>query len=510
MEYNHNDNEVPDDIVGFLAPNAIERIKHIDNENLYYHVIASIRMRIASRGSRGAQITENDLDEIITYEEESIEAEQALAAQADAEGPSSALAWLHRPGYAAPLADLLRQQPSRPNRWIVGEMPEQSEQSDPALAVEAEQALAAQADAEGPSSALAWLHRPGYAVPLADLLRQQPSRPSWSVVDEMRGPEPEQPPDADIPFTPLPTGDEMRCIYEIYANGNRNVANEYITWLLDQRGRNLLYAREIAAIRHVMNGGRYPEDHAHPANEDEFCYFYNPQMHGETLQDTVRHNHDHIDDWMYVILGPEHQEERPESPRYGPMDHDGPLAHNAPPRRVGPTHRMPHRVAQMCARTASGKCIVSHSSLSKLDISKRSVLSCGHVFKKSGIKKWIKQQGTCPTCRAAAELQPGRSHLPYHVPAHVAAKMRDWRVGRPCSISGRPLTAENSCVTNCGHVFDRPAITAHLQANGNVCPICKTPNCKIQGGSHKKIKTKRISKTMKSRKCRKFRKSRKH
>jgi len=337
MEYNRNDNEVPDDIVGFLAPNAIERIKHIDNENLYYHVIASIRMRIASRGSRGAQITENDLDEIIIYEEESIEAEQALAAQADAEGPSSALAWLHRPGYA---------------------------------------------------------------VPLADLLRQQPSRPSWSGVDEMREPEPEQQPD-NIPLTPLLTGDEMRCIYEIYANGNRNVANEYITWLLDQRGRNMQYAKEIAAIRHVMAGEGYPDDPAHPANEEDFCYFYNPNMHNGTLHDTVRYNHDHIDDWMYVILGPEHQEERPESPRYGPMDdaaHDGTLAHNAPPRRVGPTHRMPHRVAQMCARTASGKCIVSHSSLSKLDISKRSVLSCGHVFKKSGIKKWIKQQGTCPTC----------------------------------------------------------------------------------------------------------------
>jgi hypothetical protein len=47
-----------------------------------------------------------------------------------------------------------------------------------------------------------------------------------------------------------------------------------------------------------------------------------------------------------------------------------------------------------------------------------------------------------------------------------------------------------------------------------VCPICKYRNCRIQqGGSHKKIKTKRIYKTRKSMKCRKsskFRKSRKH
>jgi hypothetical protein len=309
---------------------------------------------------------------------------------------------------------------------------------------------------------------------------------------------------------PFPSDDMMRYIYENYADGNRAMANEYITWLLDQRGRNPQYGREYAAILHMMNGGRAPYDHVEPENEDEFCYFYNPQMHNYTLYDLVHGMHPGLlEDWMALVLGPEPQEMRPNSPGYGPMDD----ADAAPPPPT-PTHRMPRHVAQMCRRTASGKCAIMGNKLSKLDKSQRSVLTCGHVFKKSAIEAWLKQKGTCPLCMAIAEPQPGRPHLPYQVPAHVAANMRDWSVGRNCTISGQPLTADNICVTNCGHKFDRQAITSYLQTHGNVCPICKYRNCRIQqGGSHKKIKTKRIYKTRKSMKCRKsskFRKSRKH
>lgn len=306
---------------------------------------------------------------------------------------------------------------------------------------------------------------------------------------------------------PFPSDEMMRYIYENYAEGDRAMANEYITWLLDQRG-DPTYEREFGAILHMMGGGRYPVDHVNPENEDDFCRFYNPQMHYYTLHDLVLGMHpDFLTDWMGEILGPEPLEERPDSPEYEPMDLDAPAhAYHAPPRpRPGPAHRMPLRVAQMCARTASGKCLLG-TDLRKLDIRKRAVLTCGHVFEKSAIQPWIASNGTCPYCKADAKIQRKNSHGPHDIPPQVSSRLSAWALGRACHLSKQPLTAANSCVTNCGHVFDRPALTAHLQTHGNKCPICKNKNCRIiRGGYHK---TKRRSKSIKSRKYRKSTKCR--
>jgi len=92
-----------------------------------------------------------------------------------------------------------------------------------------------------------------------------------------------------------------------------------------------------------------------------------------------------------------------------------------------------------------------------------------------------------------------------------------------CTISFDDLTLANACITPCMHAYKTQTLITYFQQYSrpeNPCPYCRksvdkvyvltTPPCQSSsegGGTHKKLKPKRRSK---SRKSRKYRKSRKH
>ena len=81
----------------------------------------------------------------------------------------------------------------------------------------------------------------------------------------------------------------------------------------------------------------------------------------------------------------------------------------------------------------------------------------------------------------ASRLQRDAAACAVDLPPHVIPMIISEAVTqhRQCSISLDDITADNACVTTCGHVFTKDAISRWMQQH-RTCPECRK-QCKING-----------------------------
>jgi hypothetical protein len=151
-------------------------------------------------------------------------------------------------------------------------------------------------------------------------------------------------------------------------------------------------------------------------------------------------------------------------------------------RRVIPPHAARHFLA-----ATSDKCGITLEDMSLIPEEKRAVLTCGHTFRKSCIKKWLKENGKCPNCNKIAEINPAKgttSRLTHIPPGGIARALveRQRQKGKEFN---------EVVVLNCGHVFEKSEIDRRV---AKTCPKCGAEIrqiTKFDGGSRKYKKNSR-------------------
>ena len=151
----------------------------------------------------------------------------------------------------------------------------------------------------------------------------------------------------------------------------------------------------------------------------------------------------------------------------------------------------PHAARRFLAAT-SNTCGITLEDMSSFPEEERAVLTCGHTFRKSCIKKWLREKGKCPTCnKQNVKINPAykgtTSRLTHIPPGGIAREL----VARQ-SQQGKEFN--EVVVLNCGHVFEKSEIDRRVAKNIKTCPICGAEIIKItklDGGSRKYKKNSR-------------------
>lgn len=142
---------------------------------------------------------------------------------------------------------------------------------------------------------------------------------------------------------------------------------------------------------------------------------------------------------------------------------------------------IPPGAAHHVLAVTQDECPITLEKLSSLPVHERAILTCGHMFKKSAIKKSLKDmKGLCPVCKQHAVINPaykGTTSSVTHIPpGGIASSLVERQIQKGKAFS-------EAVVLNCGHVFERSEIKKR-----DTCPKCSakiTKITKIGGGSRK-------------------------